>query len=147
MSQIACTRPMIPHRAFYDAVHVMEMTHRAWDVCVGEGPPVEYGDMVAVFDVMKIGNKDGPLVTTYSMRSGHNPLVFMLGSDTHFIGLHAVVHGMREDGKRIATIPAALAFGELGTVDENGRVKVPPHKAIYVALHMIALAPPLARWN
>jgi FKBP-type peptidyl-prolyl cis-trans isomerase len=98
-----------------------------------------------VHDLVRIGHKDGPVVESYALRG--SPLIFQIGAEMYFVGLHAFLHGAGEGETRIGIVPASLAFGEEGTRDENGRCVIPPNSDLYCACHVHVIRPPSNLWH
>jgi peptidylprolyl isomerase len=81
------------------------------DLVVGDGPVAEADSTAAVNLILARG--DNEVVVENTWESGQ-PLVVSLAQGQIPPGLVEAIEGMRVGGRRVATIPAADAFGEQG---------------------------------
>jgi FKBP-type peptidyl-prolyl cis-trans isomerase FkpA len=101
------------------------------DVTVGSGARAQRGDDIIVHYVGRL--LDGQQFD--SSRSREDPLDFALGAGDVIKGLDQGVQGMRVGGVRKLTIPAELAYGELGC----GGV-IPPNATLVFDVELLEIA-------
>ncbi len=101
------------------------------DLVVGRGPEAKSGDEVAIHYRARL--VDGREVeSTY----GKSPHSFRLGTGAAIAGWNRAIPGMRVGGKRRATIPPELAFGNHGM----GK-SIPPNSVLVFDIELVSVSP------
>jgi len=100
------------------------------DVTVGEGVEAKEGDTVSVH--YKGTLSDGKVFqSSYDI---NQPIEFVLGIGRVIKGWDMGVAGMKVGGKRILTIPPALAYGEAGSPPE-----IPPNATLVFEVELLEI--------
>lgn len=114
------------------------------DLRVGGGPSPRIGDLVVIGLQGKVQNSDYVFVDTFS--GNKNSLAFLFGVKPYAKGicdgLDYVIRTMKAGGKRRATIPPELAFGEMGA-DLGSNILIPPQATLeyVVELQKVSIPP------
>ncbi len=77
-----------------------------------------------------------------SRQAGRTPFQFQVGASQVIPGWDEGVPGMKIGGKRVLSIPAALAYGPNGQTDQTtGATIIPPNATLIFDIELISLTP------
>lgn len=111
---------------------------QAQDVTIGTGKEAAPGTVVSVMYVAKL--KDG---TVFDSSAAHNnqPLTFQLGSQGLIPGFQIGVNTMKEGGKRVILVPAAMGYGAQDVKDASGKVIIPANSDLIFEIELVKVEP------
>lgn len=102
------------------------------DVVVGDGVVPEAGKKVAIQIVAYRADTGAKINSTWA---DGQPFVFPFGTGQALLGLELAVDNMKVGGRRLATIPFTLAFGEEGSEG----LGLPPSTDMVVLIDLVAV--------
>lgn len=104
------------------------------DLVVGQGDPIENGDMARIQYVGWLENEDGSKGAKFDENTEEKPYVFEIGQPGAIKGMQKGVLGMARKGKREIRIPPSMGYGPQGSPP-----KIPPHASLIFEVQLLRI--------